>query len=58
MSHKGNSGKGKKSSKSGAESKSEDVLQAVVGDMAGYLFLQDRRKLTAYYSGPRRLLSR
>ncbi|KAG4269426.1 translation initiation factor eIF-2B subunit epsilon [Fusarium proliferatum] len=29
MSHKGNSGKGKKSSKSGAESKSEDVLQAV-----------------------------
>ncbi|KAK2132995.1 nucleotide-diphospho-sugar transferase [Fusarium oxysporum II5] len=31
MSHKGNSGKGKKSSKSGAESKSEDVLQAVTG---------------------------
>ncbi|KAM0429878.1 hypothetical protein ACHAQK_010995 [Fusarium lateritium] len=30
MSHKGNSGKGKKSSKSGPESKSEDVLQAVV----------------------------
>ncbi|KAF4335005.1 translation initiation factor eIF-2B subunit epsilon [Fusarium beomiforme] len=30
MSNKGNSGKGKKSSKSGAESKSEDVLQAVV----------------------------
>ncbi|KAM5352088.1 hypothetical protein ACJ41O_004811 [Fusarium nematophilum] len=31
MSHKGNSGKGKKSAKSGgAESKSEDVLQAVV----------------------------
>ncbi|KAM0551995.1 hypothetical protein ACHAPJ_008103 [Fusarium lateritium] len=30
MSHKGNSGKGKKSTKSGGESKSEDVLQAVV----------------------------
>ncbi|KAM0348359.1 hypothetical protein ACHAPU_004327 [Fusarium lateritium] len=30
MSHKVNSGKGKKSSKSGPESKSEDVLQAVV----------------------------
>ncbi|CEI69915.1 unnamed protein product [Fusarium venenatum] len=30
MSHKGNAGKGKKSTKSGGESKSEDVLQAVV----------------------------
>ncbi|KAF5022878.1 hypothetical protein F66182_5070 [Fusarium sp. NRRL 66182] len=30
MSNKGNSGKGKKSTKSGGESKSEDVLQAVV----------------------------
>lgn len=40
MSHKGknsaSSGKGKKASKPGAETKSEDVLQAVVGFTAGY----------------------
>lgn len=58
MSHKGNSGKGKKSTKSGGESKSEDVLQAVVGDMAGYHTDQEQRKLTLYLPGHRRLFSR
>lgn len=46
MSHKGKnsaiSGKGKKP-KSGGESKSEDVLQAVVGGMAGRRSLSHRQ---------------
>jgi hypothetical protein len=58
MSHKGNSGKGKRSTKSGGESKSEDVLQAVVGDMAGYHTDQERRKLTVYLPGHCRFFPR
>lgn len=40
MSHKGknSAAKGKKPAKSGAEGKGEDVLQAVVCDMAGFFF--------------------
>ncbi|SPJ74796.1 related to GCD6 - translation initiation factor eIF2b epsilon, 81 kDa subunit [Fusarium torulosum] len=44
MSHKGNSGKGKKSSKSGPESKSEDVLQAVCATQVLADSFQDRFK--------------
>ncbi|KIL91777.1 hypothetical protein FAVG1_05394 [Fusarium avenaceum] len=44
MSHKGNSGKGKKSLKSGPESKSEDVLQAVCATQVLADSFQDRFK--------------